>query len=127
VSAVEVHHALHYDGAMMRRVVKVMQVAFWTSVPLFAVYLAVTPRDGRLGWPGVALLYVVLVSSAFLTARLALPASSREEGVELAGSSSAARRVSEWLVYAIVLYLAVYFHSGYMPCQRQYTHHRGSW
>jgi hypothetical protein len=100
---------------MMRRVVKVMQVAFWTSVPLFAVYLAVTSGDGRLGMPGRVLLYVVIASSAFLTARLALPASSREEGGELAGSGSAAQRVSEWLVYAIVLYLAVYLHSGAIP------------
>jgi hypothetical protein len=61
------------------------------------------------------LLYVVIASSAFLTARLALPASSREEGGELAGSGSAAQRVSEWLVYAIVLYLAVYLHSGAVP------------
>ena len=109
------HLALHYDRPEMRRVVYVMQVAFWTSVPLFAVYLAVSPRDGRLGWPGETLLYVVVVSSAFLTARLALPATSREEGGELGGAGSAARRVSEWLVYAIVLYLAVYLHSAYVP------------
>jgi|SRR5215218_701231 len=96
----------------MRRVVYVMQVAFWTSVPLFAVYLAVTPRDGRLGWPGRVLLYVVIASSAFLTARLALPAASREEGEELPEPGSVAPRVSEWLVYAIVLYFAVYLHSG---------------
>ena len=108
LSAVEAHLALGYDRPEMRRVVNVMQVAFWTSVPLFAVYLAVSPRDGRLGWPGIALLYVVLVSSAFLTALLALPAAPQEEGVEFAGSGSAARRVSEWLVYAIVLYVAVY-------------------
>jgi hypothetical protein len=99
----------------MRGVVYVMQVAFWTSVPLLAVYLAVSPRDGRLGWPGEALLYAVLVSSAFLTARLALPAASREQGGELPEPSSAAQRVSEWLVYAIVLYLAVYLHGGYVP------------
>ena len=99
----------------MQRVANVMQMAFWTSVPLFAVYLALSPRDGRLGWPGEALLYVVLVSSAFLTARLALPAPSREEGGELAGSGSAARRTSDWLVYAIILYLAVYLHSAAVP------------
>ena len=92
----------------MRRVSNAMQVAFWTSVPLFAVYLAVTPRDGRVGWPGVVLWCVVVASSAFLTACLALPAPSREKGGELAGSGSVAPRVSEWLVYAIVLYLAVY-------------------
>ena len=39
----------------MRRVVTIMQVAFWTSVPLLAVYLVVTPRDGRIGWPGEVL------------------------------------------------------------------------
>ncbi len=99
----------------MRRVVNVMQVAFWTSVPLFAVYLAVTSGDGRLGLPGRVLLYVVLVSSAFLTARLALPAASREEGGEFPEPGSVAPRVSEWLVYAIVLYFAVYLHSGYVP------------
>ena len=52
----------------MRRVVYVMQMAFWTSVPAFAVYLAVTSGDGRLGWPGEALWCVVVGSSAFLTA-----------------------------------------------------------
>jgi hypothetical protein len=92
-----------------------MQVAFWTSVPLLAVYLAVSPRDVHLGLPGRVLFYVVLVSSAFLTARLALPTPSREQGGELAGSGSAVQRVSEWLVYAIVLYLAVYLHGGYVP------------
>ncbi len=102
------HLALYYDGVVMRRVVNVMQMAFWTSVPLFAVYLAVIPTDGRLGSPGVVLWCVVLISSAFLTAWLALPAAPREEGVEFAGSGSAARRVSEWLMYAIVLYVAVY-------------------
>jgi hypothetical protein len=100
---------------MMRRVVNVMQVAFWTSVPLFAVYLAVSPRDGRLGWPGVALLYVVVASSWFLTARLALAAASREEGGGLLEPSSVAQRASEWLVYPIVMVVAVYFLSSYMP------------
>lgn len=57
-----------------------MTVAFWTSVPLFAVYLAVTPSDGRLGLPGWVLWCVVVDSSAFLTACLALPAPSGEEG-----------------------------------------------
>ena len=99
----------------MRRVVYVMQVAFWTSVPLFAVYLAVSLRDGRLGLPGMAQWGIVVVSSAFLTARLALPAASREEGGELPKPGSVAPRVSEWLVYAIVLYFAVYLQSGYVP------------
>lgn len=91
----------------MRRIVNVVQVAFWAGIPLFAVYLAVTPRDGRLGWPSVVLQCAVLASSAFVTARLALPTPSQEEGAELTDPGSAARRVSEWLVYAIVLYLAV--------------------
>ena len=115
MSAVEVHLALGYDRLEVRRVVYVMQVAFWTSVPLFAVYVAVSPRDGLLGWPGKALLYVVMASSAFLTARLSLAAASREEGGGLPEPSSVAPRVSEWLVYAIVLYFAVYLHSGYVP------------
>jgi hypothetical protein len=102
----------------MRRVVNVMQVAFWTSVPLFAVYLAVSwpgsPSEGHLGWPGKALLYVVVTSSGFLTARLSLPAPSRKEGWALPEPSSARspRRASEWLVYPIVLYLAVYLLSS---------------
>ena len=92
----------------MRRVVNAMQVAFWTSVPLLAVYLAVTPRDGRIGWPGDALWWVVVVSAALLTAWPALPATSQEKGRELVGSGAAGRLASERLVYAIVLYLAVY-------------------
>jgi hypothetical protein len=90
-----------------------MQVVFWTSVPLFAVYLAVSPSDGRLGWPGEVLLYVVMASSAFLTARLYLLAPSRDEGGGLTEPRSTGfpRGASEWLVYAVVLYLAVYLHS----------------
>jgi hypothetical protein len=93
---------------MMRRVVNVMQVAFWTSVPLFAVYLAV--YWPHLGWPGEALLYVVVASSGFLTARLSLPAPSREEGGELPEPSSARspRLASESLVYPLTLVLASY-------------------
>ena len=98
----------------MRGVVYVMQVAFWTSVPLLAVYLAVSPRDGRLGWPGEALLYVVVASSGFLTARLSLPAPSREEGGKLPEPSSARspRLASESLVYPLTLVLAVYLLSS---------------
>ena len=62
--------------------------------------------------------WVILIigqTSAFLTARLALPAASREEGGELPKPGSVAPRASEWLVYAIVLYFAVYLHSGYVP------------
>jgi hypothetical protein len=110
-----VHLVLHYERAVMQRIVNVMQVAFWTSVPLFALYLAVTPRDRRLGWPGEVLWWVVVVSAAFLTARLAPPTPAREEGEEFTEAGSAARRVSEWLVYAIVLYFAVYVHSAAVP------------
>ena len=53
-------------------------------------------------------MYVVVTSSRFLTARLSLLAPSREEGGELPGPISAARRASEWLVYRIVLVLAAY-------------------
>ena len=94
MSAVEVHLALGYDRLEVRRVVYVMQVAFWTSVPLFAVYVAVSPRDGLLGWPGKALLYVVMASSAFLTARLSLAAASREEGSGSSPSLAPLPRVS---------------------------------
>jgi hypothetical protein len=93
-----------------------MQVAFWTSVPLFAVYLAVSwaLSEGPLGWPGEVLLYVVMASSAFLTARLYLPAPSREKGGGLSEPRSTGfpRSASEWLVYAVILYLAVYLHSS---------------
>jgi hypothetical protein len=94
----------------MRRVVNVMQVAFWTSVPAFAVYLAVTSRDGRLGWPGVALGFVVMASSAFLTARASLLMPPREEGGELpeTGGVRSHRCASEWLAYPVVLFFAAY-------------------
>jgi hypothetical protein len=54
---------------VIRRVVNVMQVAFWTSVPLLAVFVAVTWLLDDLVWPAKALWVVVVVSSAFLTAR----------------------------------------------------------
>ena len=109
-SAVEAQLVLGYDGPEVRRVANVMQVAFWTSVPLFAVYLAASPSDGRLGWLGLALWCVAVVSSGFLTVKLGLPASSLEEGRELPepGPAKSPGRASEWLVYALVLYLAVY-------------------
>jgi hypothetical protein len=105
VSAVDAHLALGYDRPEMRRVVNVMQVAFWASVPLFAVYLAVTPRDGRLGWTGEVLWWVVLASSAFLTARTFPPVPGAIEGTPSAGSD---RRCSEALAHPVVLFLAVY-------------------
>jgi hypothetical protein len=92
-----------------------MQVVFWTSVPLFAVYLAVSPSEGRLGWPGQFLWVAVMASSAFLTAQPYLLAPSREEGGGLTEPRSATvvpRGSSEWWVYAVVLYLAVYLHSA---------------
>jgi hypothetical protein len=103
---------LGYDGAVMRRDVHLAMVAFWTSVPLFAVYLAVSWP--HLGWPGEALLYVVVASSGFLTARLSLPAPSREEGGKLPEPSSARspRLASESLVYPLTLVLAVYLLSS---------------
>lgn len=73
----------------MPRIVYVVQVAFWVSVPLFAVYLSVSPRDNGLGWPGEALLCVVIASSVFLTVQLALPTPTREEDGEVVGSGSA--------------------------------------
>jgi hypothetical protein len=96
----------------VRQLTHVMQVMLWTSVLLFAAYLAVSWALGKvpLGWPGMALWYVVVVSSGFLTGKLGLPASSLEEGRELPEASPAwsPSRASEWLVYAVVFYLAVY-------------------
>ena len=89
----------------MHRVVNAVQIAFWTSVPLLAVYLAVTPRDGRLGLLGVVLWCVVMVSSAFLTARAFPPVPSEIEGTLGAGPI---RRGSEAPAYPVVLFLAVY-------------------
>jgi hypothetical protein len=89
----------------MRRIVNVMQVAFWTSVPLFAVYLAVTSGDGRLWWPGEVLWWVVLASAAFLTAWAFPPVPGENEGPPSAGPI---RRGSEAPAYPVVLFLAVY-------------------
>jgi hypothetical protein len=84
----------------MRRDVYLMMVAFWTSVPLFAVSLAVSWSQRELGWPGEVLWVVVMVSSAYLTARLC-PLFPREgEGSE---SPAKARQTLETLVYPIVL------------------------
>jgi hypothetical protein len=85
----------------MRRVVYVMQVAFWTSVPLLAVSLAVSWLLDDLVWPAKVLWAVVVVSSAFLTAReyRLMP----KEGGE---SPAEARRRLETLVYPVVLVLA---------------------
>ena len=78
-----------------------MQVIFWTSVPLFAGYVAVSWALGAepLGaWPGVALWLVVLASSAYLTPQVFPPVS--DEGVH------SEARASELLVYPITLLLA---------------------
>jgi hypothetical protein len=94
----------------MGRVLNVVQGAFWTSVPLFAVYLAVTPRDGRIGWPGEVLWWIILFSSAFLMVRVSPLMVSREEGEEFqeTGGVRPLRRTSEWLAYPVVLCLAVF-------------------
>ena len=83
----------------MRRDVHLMTIAFWTSVPLFAVSLALSgpPRD--LAWPVVVLWVVVVASSAYLTPQ-AFPPVPRE------GERGEARQTSESLVYPITLLLA---------------------
>jgi hypothetical protein len=83
----------------MRRDVHLMMVAFWTSVPLFAVYLAVSWPHYDLAWPGVVLWVVVVASAAYLTVRL-------RTLVPREGESSEARQTSESLVYPITLLLA---------------------
>ena len=90
---------LGYDGPEMRRDVYLMMVAFWTSVPLFAVSLAVSWSRHALVWPAEVLWVVVVASSAFLTGRLC-PLFPREgEGSE---SHAEARQTLETLVYPIV-------------------------
>ena len=83
----------------MRRDIYLMMVAFWTSVPLFAVSLAVSWTQREPAWPVVILWAVVLVSSACLTP-LAFTPVPRE------GVRSEARQTSESLVYPITLLLA---------------------
>jgi uncharacterized membrane protein YdfJ with MMPL/SSD domain len=73
-------------------------VAFWTSVPLFAVSLALYGPLRDLAWPVVVLWVVVLVSSAYLTPQ-AFPPVPRE------GVRSETRQTSESLVYPITLLL----------------------
>ena len=62
-------------------------------------------RDGRLGWPGEVLWWVVVGSSAFLTAREFLPVPG-EIGATF--GTGPIRRRSEALAYPVVLFLAVY-------------------
>jgi hypothetical protein len=84
----------------MRRVANVMQVIFWTSVPLFAVYLAVSSvlSVDSPAWLGWALWMVVLASSAYLASQAFPPVS--DEGVH------SEARASGSLVYPITLFLA---------------------
>jgi hypothetical protein len=85
----------------MRRDVYLMMVVFWTSVPLFAVSLAVSWPPYDLRGFAVVLWVVVLVSSAYLTPQ-AFPPVPRE------GVRSEAQQTSESLVYPITLLLASY-------------------
>jgi len=89
---------LGYDGAVIRRDVHLAMVAFWTSVPLFAVYLAVSWPAYGLGGQGGVLWGVVVLSSAYLAPR-AFPPMPRE------GERGEARQTSESLVYPITLLL----------------------
>lgn len=91
-----------YDGGEVRLVVYVMQVSFWTSVPLFAMYLLVSwalSADPFASWPGIALWLVVLASSAYLAPQAFPPVS--DEGMH------SEPRASETLVYPIILLLGV--------------------
>jgi len=85
----------------MRRDVYLMMVTFWTSAPLFAVFLALSWPPRNLGWPGAVLWSVVVTSSMFMTVREAfLPPMSEK------GEHGKARQTSEWLVYPIIFVLA---------------------
>ena len=61
----------------MQRADYLMTIAFWTSVPLYAVALAVFWP--HLGVPGVFVWAVVVTSSAFLTFRAFVPWPGEEE------------------------------------------------
>ena len=84
----------------MRRDIYLMMVAFWTSVPLLALSLAVSWSQGDLLGPGEVVWVVVLASSAYLTVRLSLLYPREGEGSE---SPTEARQRLETLVYPIVL------------------------
>ena len=86
-------------GPEMRRDVYLMMVAFWTSVPLFAVSLAVSWTQHDLVWPGEVLGWAVVTSSAYLTVRLSPSFPGEGEGSE---SPAEARQTLETLVYPIV-------------------------
>jgi len=94
---------LGYDGAVIRRDVHLAMVAFWTSVPMFAVYLAVswTGLYRPLWWLGALLWAVVVTSSAYLTVLLwSFPLLEGER------SGLRHRRTSEALVYPVAFCLA---------------------
>ena len=87
----------------MRQVANIMQVIFWTSVPLFAVGMAISwaLNADPLAWPGRPLWIVVLASSGCLTLAMQAGADVSEE--EVSGEA----RASETLVYPITFILAV--------------------
>jgi hypothetical protein len=93
---------LGYDGDVMRRDVHLAMVAFWTSVPMFAVYLAFFwPSVYRpLGWLGALLWAVVVSSSAYLTVLWSFPLVKGERG------GLRHRPTSESLVYPVAFFLA---------------------
>jgi hypothetical protein len=94
---------LGYDGAVMRRDVHLAMVAFWTSVPMFAVCLAFfwSGVYWPLGWLGALLWAVVVSSSAYLTVLLwSFPLVKGERG------GLRHRATSEALVYLVVFCLA---------------------
>ena len=78
-------------------------VAFWASVPLFAVYLAASWALGAdpFAWPGMVLWVVVLATSAYLTVATQASAAAREEG-----AVGEARQTPDTLVYPLTLILA---------------------
>jgi hypothetical protein len=95
---------LGYYGPEMRRDVYLMMVAFWTSVLLFTVSLAMSWSRRDLVWPGEVLLGVVLASSAYLTVRVCLLLQIPREGEGSESPASfATRQALEPLVYPIVL------------------------
>jgi hypothetical protein len=94
---------LGYDGAVMRRDVHLAMVAFWTSVPMFAVCLAFfwSGVYWPLGWLGALLWAVVVSSSAYLTGLLwSFPLVKGERG------GLRHRATSEALVYPVAFFLA---------------------
>ena len=87
----------------MRRDVHLMMVAFWTSVPMFAVYLAFywSGVYQPLGWVGALLWAVVVTSSAYLSVLVwSLPLVEGERG------GLRHRPTSEALVYLVMFCLA---------------------